>query len=114
VIDYCRTSMAFEGQKLPGPVPVKKNGLIADEVQGSGTSIHTQSIRAKSCAARWNFDGDSDRLAPSSVEAIDALDPGRQDDADIVATPNHWASPAHDHIIVGRDGHASVKGMRLI
>jgi DNA repair protein RadC len=42
VIDYCRTSMAFEGREIFRILFLdKKNGLIADEVQGSGTVDHT-------------------------------------------------------------------------
>ena len=55
VIDYCRTSMAFEGRESFRILFLdKKNGLIADEVQGPGTVITPLSIRAKSCAGRWN------------------------------------------------------------
>jgi DNA repair protein RadC len=42
VIDYCRTSMAFEGREIFRILFLdKKNGLIADEVQGAGTVDHT-------------------------------------------------------------------------
>ena len=42
VIDYCRTSMAFEGREIFRVLFLdRKNGLIADEVQGSGTVDHT-------------------------------------------------------------------------
>ena len=42
VIDYCRTSMAFEGREIFRVLFLdRKNGLIADEIQGSGTVDHT-------------------------------------------------------------------------
>ena len=42
VVDYCRTSMAFGGREIFRILFLdKKNGLIADEVQGSGTVDHT-------------------------------------------------------------------------
>jgi DNA repair protein RadC len=42
VIDYCRTSMAFENREIFRILFLdKKNGLIKDEVQGSGTIDHT-------------------------------------------------------------------------
>ena len=42
VIDYCRTAMAFaEREEFRVLFLDKKNGLIADEVQGSGTVDHT-------------------------------------------------------------------------
>ena len=55
VIDYCRTSMAFEGRESFRILFLdKKNGLIADEVQGLAPSIIPRFTHAKSCAARWN------------------------------------------------------------
>ena len=33
---------------------------------------------------------------------------------DIIAIAKSLGVAVHDHIIVGRDGHASLKGMRLI
>jgi DNA repair protein RadC len=33
---------------------------------------------------------------------------------DIIAVAKSLGVVVHDHIIVGRDGHASLKGMRLI
>jgi DNA repair protein RadC len=42
VVDYCRTAMAFENREIFRILFLdKKNGLIADEVQGSGTVDHT-------------------------------------------------------------------------
>ncbi len=42
VVDYCRTSMAFESREIFRILFLdKKNGLIADEVQGTGTVDHT-------------------------------------------------------------------------
>ena len=42
MIDYCRTSMAFdEREEFRILFLDKKNGLIADEVQGRGTVDHT-------------------------------------------------------------------------
>ena len=42
VVDYCRTAMAFsEREEFRILFLDKRNGLIADEVQGSGTVDHT-------------------------------------------------------------------------
>src|SRR5260370_18893025 len=42
VVDYCRTSMAFQNREIFRVLFLdKKNGLIADEVQGAGTVDHT-------------------------------------------------------------------------
>jgi hypothetical protein len=82
VIDYCRTSMAFEGRESFRVLFLdKKNGLIADEVQGSGTVDHTPGLSARSHAPRAGIVGDSDRAcAQSSLRRSDALDARHQDD----------------------------------
>jgi DNA repair protein RadC len=91
----------------------KKNGLIADEVQGSGTVDHTSvyprevmrralELSATAIALVHNYpSGDP---APSTQEVKMALD--------IIAMAFRVA--VHDHIVVGRNGHASLKEMRLI
>ena len=96
VIDYCRTSMAFEGRESFRILFLdKKNGLIADEVQGSGTVDHTPGLSARSHAPRAGTVGDSDRArSQSSLRRSDALDAGHQNDARTSSrSPNHWASP---------------------
>ena len=48
VIDYCRTSMAFaDKERFRLLFLDKRNQLIADEVQQTGTVDHTRSIRAR-------------------------------------------------------------------
>ena len=48
VLDYCRTSMAFETREIFRILFLdSKNGLIADEVQGEGRSTTRPSIRAR-------------------------------------------------------------------
>ena len=55
VIEYCRTSMAFEGREIFRVLFLdKKNGLIADEILGLARSTIRRSTRAKWCGARWN------------------------------------------------------------
>ena len=55
VIDYCRTSMAFEGRERFRVLFLdKKNGLIADEVQGSGTVDHTPVYPREVIRRAWN------------------------------------------------------------
>ena len=116
VIDYCRTSMAFEGRELFRILFLdKKNGLIADEVQGSGTVDHTpvyprevirRALELSATAIVLVHNHPSGDPTPSSQDI--------KMTQDIIAIAKSLGVAVHDHIIVGRDGHASLRGMRLI
>jgi DNA repair protein RadC len=116
VIDYCRTSMAFEGRESFRILFLdKKNGLIADEVQGSGTVDHTpvyprevmrRALELSATAIVLVHNHPSGDPTPSTQDIKMTLD--------IIAVAKSLGVAVHDHIIVGRDGHASLKGMRLI
>ena len=116
VIDYCRTSMAFEGRESFRILFLdKKNGLIADEVQGSGTVDHTpvyprevmrRALELSATAIVLVHNHPSGDPTPSTQDIKMTLD--------IIAIAKSLGVAVHDHIIVGRDGHASLKGMRLI
>jgi DNA repair protein RadC len=116
VIDYCRTSMAFENREIFRVLFLdKKNGLIADEVQGSGTVDHTpvyprevirRALELASTAIVLVHNHPSGDPSPSKQDVKMTLD--------IMAIAQPFGVTVHDHIIVGRDGHASLKGMRLI
>jgi DNA repair protein RadC len=116
VIDYCRTAMAFaEREQFRLLFLDKRNALIADEVQGSGTVDHTpvyprevvrRALELSACALILVHNHPSGDPTPSPAdvrmtrEIIDAAKP--------------LGISVHDHIIVGREGHASLKGLRLI
>jgi DNA repair protein RadC len=116
VIDYCRTSMAFEGRESFRVLFLdKKNGLIADEVQGSGTVDHTpvysrevirRALELSATAIVLVHNHPSGDPSPSTQDIKMTLD--------IIAIAKNLGVLVHDHIIIGRDGHASLKGMRLI
>ena len=116
VVDYCRTSMAFEKREIFRILFLdKKNGLIADEVQGSGTVDHTpvyprevvrRALELSATAIVLVHNHPSGDPTPSTQDVKMTLD--------IVAIAKPLGVTVHDHIIVGRDGHASLKGMRLI
>jgi DNA repair protein RadC len=116
VIDYCRTSMAFEGREIFRVLFLdKKNGLIADEVQGSGTVDHTpvyprevmrRALELSATAIVLVHNHPSGDPTPSTQDVKMTLD--------IIAIAKSLGVAVHDHIIVGRDGHASLRGMRLI
>jgi DNA repair protein RadC len=116
VIDYCRTSMAFEGREIFRVLFLdRKNGLIADEVQGSGTVDHTpvyprevmrRALELSATAIVLVHNHPSGDPTPSTQDIKMTLE--------IIAVAKTLGLAVHDHIIIGRDGHASLRGMRLI
>jgi DNA repair protein RadC len=116
VIDYCRTAMAFEGREAVRILFLdKKNGLIADETQGVGTVDETpvyprevvrRALELSATAMILVHNHPSCDPAPSSQDVKMTLD--------IIAVAQPLGVAVHDHIIVGRDGHASLKGLRII
>jgi DNA repair protein RadC len=116
VIDYCRTSMAFEEKELFRILFLdKKNALIADEVQQTGTIDHTpvyprevvkRALELSSTAIILVHNHPSGDPTPSRA------------DIEMTKTVMETAKPLgitlHDHIIVGKDGHVSMRGLQLI
>ena len=116
VIDYCRSSMAFADKEQFRLLFLdKKNQLIADEVQQTGTVDHTpvyprevikRALELSATALILVHNHPSGDPAPSQADI-------RMTKAIIdIAAP--LGISVHDHIIVGKNGHASMKGMRLI
>src|SRR5271154_3284704 len=116
VIDYCRTSMAFEGREIFRILFLdRKNGLIADEVQGSGTVDHPPVSPREVIRRALELSATAIVLVHNHPSGDPT--PSTQDirmTQDIIAVAKSLGVAVHDHIIVGRDGHASLKGMRLI
>src|ERR1700759_5511013 len=116
VLDYCRTSMAFADREQFRILFLdKRNQLIADEVQQVGTVDHTP-VYPREVAKR------ALELSATAVILVHNHPSGdpSPSQADIqmtraiidIATP--LGISVHDHIIVGKGGHACLKGMRLI
>ena len=116
VIDYCRTAMAYEDREEFRILFLdKKNGLIADESQGHGTIDHTpvyprevvkRALELAATAVVLVHNHPSGDPTPSSQDVKMTLE--------IISIAAPLGVKVHDHIIVGRQGHASLKGMRLI
>ena len=116
VIDYCRTSMAFEGREIFRVLFLdRKNGLIADEIQGSGTVDHTpvyprevmrRALELSATAIVLVHNHPSGDPTPSTQDIRMTLE--------IIAVAKTLGLAVHDHIIIGRDGHSSLRGMKLI
>lgn len=116
VIQYCRAAMAFEAREQFRILFLdKKNQLIADEVQQTGTVDHTpvyprevvkRALELSATAIVLVHNHPSGDPTPSQAD----IEMTRM----IVDTAKPLGITVHDHIIIGRDGHASLKGLRLI
>jgi DNA repair protein RadC len=113
VIEYCRTSMAFaEREEFRILFLDKRNQLIADEVQQRGTVDHTpvypreivrRALELSATALILVHNHPSGDPAPSQADIRMTLDIRE------IARPLGIA--IHDHVIVARNGHASLKGL---
>src|SRR6266852_6012731 len=116
VLDYCRTAMAFADK---GQFRVlfldKRNQLIADELQQVGTVDHTpvyprevvkRALELSATALILVHNHPSGDPTPSRADI--------QMTQAIIEVARPLGISVHDHIIVGKEGHASFKGLRLI
>src|SRR3984893_14319953 len=116
VIDHCRAAMAYEPiEQFRILFLDKKNMLIADEVQQSGTVDHTpvyprevvkRALELSATAIILVHNHPSGDPTPSRAD----IEMTQQ----IIAVASPLGIAVHDHIIVGKDGHASLKGLKLI
>ncbi len=116
VLDYCRTAMAFaEREEFRLLFLDKRNALIADEVQGSGTVDHTPVYPREIVRRALELNATAIVLVhnhPSGDPTPSAADIRMTQE--IVAIAKPMGIIVHDHIIVGRQGHASFRGLKLI
>lgn len=116
VLDYCRTAMAFaEREQLRVLFLDKRNQLIADEVQQVGTVDHTpvyprevvkRALELSATAVIIVHNHPSGDPTPSHADI--------QMTQSIVDIAKPLGISVHDHIIVAKQGHASLKGLKLI
>jgi DNA repair protein RadC len=116
VIDYCRTSMAFADKEQFRILFLdKRNQLISDEVQQTGTVDHTPVYPREVIKRALELSATAILLVhnhPSGDPTPSQADIQMTKAIIDIATPLGIA--VHDHIIVGKNGHASMKGLRLI
>ncbi len=116
VIDYCRAAMAFETREQFRILFLdKKNALIADEVQQTGTVDHTpvypreivrRALELSATAIILVHNHPSGDPTPSRADIeMTKL---------IVDSARPLGIAVHDHIIIGKSGHASLKGLQLM
>ena len=116
VIDYCRTAMAFADKEQFRILFLdKRNQLIADEVQQIGTVDHTpvyprevvkRALELSATAIIMVHNHPSGDPTPSQADI--------QMTKAVIEVSKPLGIAVHDHIIVGKHGHASLKGMKVI
>jgi len=116
VLDYCRTAMAFaEKEQFRVLFLDKRNQLIADELQQVGTVDHTpvyprevvkRALELSATALILVHNHPSGDPTPSRADIVMTQS--------IIEVAKPLGISVHDHIIVGKEGHASFKGLKLI
>ncbi len=116
VLDYCRTAQAFaEKEQFRVLFLDKRNQLIADEVQQTGTVDHTpvyprevvkRALELSATAMVLVHNHPSGDPTPSQAD----IEMTQQ----IITVARPLGIAVHDHIIVGKDGHVSLKGLKRI
>lgn len=116
VLDYCRGSMAFADKEQFRVLFLdKRNQLIADEVQQKGTVDHTpvyprevvkRALELSATAIVLVHNHPSGDPTPSGADI--------EMTKTIIKVARPLGIEVHDHLIVGKGGHASLKALKLI
>ena len=116
LLQYCQAAMAYETKEQLRIIFLdKRNHIIADEVQQTGTVDHTpvyirevikRALELSATAIILLHNHPSGDPTPSRADI--------QMTKDIIEAAQKLGIHVHDHIIIGRKGHASLKGLRLI
>jgi DNA repair protein RadC len=115
VLDYCRSAMAFlETEEFRVLFLDKKNKLLADEVQGRGTVDHTpvypreivrRALELNASAVILVHNHPSGDPTPSQADVMMTQT--------IVSVARPLGVNVHDHLIIGRNGHSSLRALKL-
>lgn len=116
LLDYCHSTMAYEGREHFRILFLnKKNHLLADEIQGTGTVDHTpayprevikRALELGSTCLLLLHNHPSGDPKPSQAD----VDITRQ----IMKAAEAFGILIHDHIIISRTGYCSMKGEGLL
>ncbi|HET6222423.1 MAG TPA: DNA repair protein RadC [Dongiaceae bacterium] len=116
LIDYCRTAMAAERiEQFRLLFLDNKNALIADEVQQRGTVNHTP-VYPREVVKRALELGASAIILVHNHPSGDPT-PSEDDIAmtkEVAAAAEKLGIAVHDHIVIGRKGHASFRTLGLL
>jgi DNA repair protein RadC len=116
VIEYCRTSMAYEPREQLRVLYLdKRNRIIGDEVQQQGTVDHTpvyprevvrRALEVGASALVLVHNHPSGDPTPSAAD----IDMTRR----VIEAAKPLGIVVHDHLVIGRSGHVSFKSEGLI
>lgn len=116
VLDYCRAAMGFEAREQFRVLFLdKRNHIIADEVQQQGTVDHTpvyvrevvkRALELSATAIIVVHNHPSGDPTPSRAD----IEMTKR----IVASAKDLGITVHDHIIIARQGHASLRELGLM
>ncbi len=116
VIDYCYAAMGHaEVEQFRVLFLDKRNRLIADEVQQQGTVDHTpvyireimkRALELSATAMILVHNHPSGDPTPSQADI--------KMTSDIVESGRHLGIIVHDHLIIGREGHASLRALKMM
>jgi DNA repair protein RadC len=116
VIDYCHAAMAHADREVFRILFLdKRNCLITDEVQGIGTIDHTPvyprevirralEVGATALVLAHNHPSGDPTPSPADIRMT----------KEIMSIAEPMGIMVHDHIIIGRHGHVSLRGQKLI
>ncbi len=116
VLDYCKAAQGFDDKEQFRILFLdKRNQLVVDEVQQTGTVDHTpvyirevvkRALELSASALILVHNHPSGDPTPSGAD----IDMTKQ----IIAAARPLGVQVHDHIIVGRTGYFSMKGKKII
>lgn len=116
VLDYLKANMAFrETEQFRVLFLDKKNRLIVDETMGEGTVDHCpvypreiakRALAYNACAVILAHNHPSGDPTPSSADIAMTKK--------VAEALEVFSIAVHDHIVVGRNDHASMRALRLI
>lgn len=116
VIAYCTTAMAHESREQFRILFLdKKNRLIADEVQQQGTVDHTPVYPREVVRRALELSATAIILVHNHPSGDPT--PSRADiemTKVIIDAAKALSITVHDHIIIGKDDHVSLRGLKLI
>lgn len=116
LLDYCTAAMArCETEEFRVLFLDRKNHLIADEVQNRGTVDHTPVYPREIIKRALELSASSIILVHNHPSGDPT--PSKADIAmtrEIVAAAKALSIAVHDHLVIGRAGHASFKSLGLL
>jgi DNA repair protein RadC len=116
LLDYCTAAMArSQNEEFRVLFLDRKNNLVADEVQNRGTIDHTP-VYPREIVKRALELGASSIILVHNHPSGDPT-PSKADimmTREIVSAAKALSITVHDHLVIGRGGHASFKSLGLL